>query len=74
MEVIPVNKEIKFSTSVKHEEYLENVSSSYFLKKKYSFQVRHAINCGDVTQHSTVIPRLTKIIRSGITSVSRNLR
>lgn len=72
MEVIPVNKEIKFSNSVKHKEFLENFSACYFLKKKYSFQVRHAISCSDVTQHS--IPTFYFFVKySTMISKLRNL-
>jgi len=52
VEVISVNKEIKFSSSVKNKEILENLSVCYFPKKKYYFQVRHAISCSDVKQHN----------------------
>jgi len=72
VEVIPVNKEIKFSNSLKHKEFLENLSAGYFLKKKYTFQVRHAISCSDLKQSS--IPTTNFFVKySELISKLRNL-
>ena len=46
-----------------------NVNPASFCKRWWLFTNWHGVVC-----RNTVIPRLTKIIRSGITFVSRNLR